>query len=105
MGASIMAGVAQETLFLNEETVWSQNKNMRPDPNIKDYIARVRELMLEGKTVSANALSGRLLSGSYREICSYEGAGKLHIELHESDSASGYGHRLDLINGIATTGF
>ena len=36
MGASIMAGVAQETLFLNEETVWSQNKNMRPDPNIKD---------------------------------------------------------------------
>lgn len=105
MGASIMAGVAQETLFLNEETVWSQNKNMRPDPNIKDKIAKVRELMLEGKPVAANALAGKLLSGSYREICSYEGAGKLNIELHESDSASSYGHRLDLINGVATVSY
>lgn len=102
MGASIMAGVAQEILFLNEETIWSQDRNMSPDPSIKDNIAKVRELMLEGKPASANALAGKLLSRSYREICSYEGAGKLNIELHESDSASGYGHRLDLINGVAT---
>lgn len=105
MGATLMAGVAQETFFLNEETIWSENKNSRPDPEMKEHLKKIKALFLEDKPIAANALANRLLGNSFQRICSYEGAGKLDVELHEGDSASNYEQRLDLINGIATVSY
>ena len=105
MGASIMAGVACETLYLNEESVWSEHKNNAPVPDMKERLDQIRALLSEGKPKAANDLAGRLLRGCYREIGSYEGAGKLNIELHEGESAANYGRWLDLKNGMASLSY
>jgi len=102
MGATLMADVAKETMYLNEETVWSENKENTPNPAMKEGIEKLRALFLEGKPAEANRLAGSVLNNCFRRICSYEGAGKLHIELHEGASAANYSRRLDLVNGIAT---
>ena len=105
MGATLMCGVAKETLLLNEETVWSHNPEMHANPNMKDYLRQIKALFLQNKPVSANALANRLLKDCFPRICSYESAGKINVELHEGDSAACYEHRLDLINGIATVSY
>ena len=101
MGATVMAGVAKETLFLNEETVWSERGNTASDPEIREKLQRIRDLFLEDKPAEANRVANEILGGNFPRIGSYESAGKLNIELHEGDAASGYERRLDLVNGIA----
>ena len=38
MGATLLCGVAQETLLLNEEGIWSENTNHTTDPQIADKL-------------------------------------------------------------------
>lgn len=102
MGATLMCGVAQETLYLNEETIWSQNKKNTPNPEMAEKVKRIRELFLANDPIAANRYANSNLSDCFSRICSYEGAGMLNIELHEGDSCGNYEHRLDLNNGIAT---
>ncbi len=102
MGATLMGGVAQETLYLNEETVWSENKQNHPNSAMPEKIRKIRNLFLQNKPAEANRLANDILTNCFNRICSYEGAGKLHIELHEGDAAANYSHTLDLVEGIAT---
>ena len=102
MGATLMAGVAKETLYLNDETVWSENKQKSTDPEIAQKIKKVRDLFLQNKPAEANRLAASSLGSNFNRICSYEGAGKLHIELHEGDTSANYSHKLDIVNGIAS---
>lgn len=102
LGAAFMCGVAEETVYLNEETVWSQNKNIFEDEKMPEKIKKIRELFLNEGPVAANNYAATALSGSYNRICSYESAGKMKLELHDTDACSNYSHSLDLINGIAT---
>ncbi len=81
MGATVMAGVANETLLLNEETIWSERGDFTPDPNMRDKIGRIRELFLADKPAEANRLATKIFDSSFPRIGSYESAGKLHIEL------------------------
>ena len=102
MGATLMAEVEKETLYLNEETIWSENRDNAPNPAMPEKIKAIKELFLKGLPVEANRLAATTLSDCFHRICSYEGAGKLYIELHEGSSAANYSHKLDLVNGIAT---
>lgn len=102
MGATLMCGVASETLYLNEETIWSENKNNAPNPEMAKKIEKIRELFLANDPIAANKYADGNFSDCFSRICSYEGAGKLSVELHEGDSAANYSRRLDLVNGIAT---
>ncbi len=101
MGATVMAGVAKETLFLNEETVWSKRGDTSSDPEMREKLDRIRDLFLADKPAEANRLATEILGGRFPRIGSFESAGRLNIELHEGDCASCYERRLDLVNGIA----
>ena len=105
MGATIMAGVAKETLFLNEETVWSERDDNAADPEIREKLKRIRDLFLADKPAAANRLATEIFGSNFPRIGSYESAGKLNIELHEGDAAVGYKRRLDLVNGIACVSY
>ncbi len=102
MGAAVMAKVSMETIYLNEETVWSEKTQNRFDPQFSEKIKQIRDLFLKNKPAEANRLAHDILSNSFLRIGSFESAGKLQIELHEGDAAVNYSHSLDLINGIAT---
>ena len=83
MGATIMCGAGEETLYLNEESIWSSRPGGEANPQMPEKIQAVRELLLRGKAVEANRMAKEILSGYITRIRSYEGAGCLKICLHE----------------------
>ena len=101
MGATLMCGISAETLYLNEETVWSSKGGSQPNPEMPKKLAAVRKLFLEGKPAEADKLAQTALSDCFTRICSYESAGQLNISLHENDHCKHYRHELDLMRGIA----
>ena len=102
MGASLMCGVSTETIYLNEETIWSSKEKVSANPFMREKFDKINELFLKGKPVEANKLGNEILNDCYSRICSYEYAGKLMVALHETEIARNYNYELDLINGIAT---
>ena len=47
MGISALCGVAQEQLYLNEETVWSTQGEARANPAMKEKLALIRQMFLD----------------------------------------------------------
>jgi len=102
MGTTLLAGVMEEELRLNEETIWSGTEGIKPNPNMAEKMARIRELFLDGKPAEADRLAKTEFADCFNRIRSYEGAGIVKIGLHENTRCKNYSHKLDLINAIAT---
>ena len=104
MGALVMGGVAQEILYLNEETVVSSRENTTDHtPAIYDKIQHIRNLLLEGRDVEADTYAKTEVSSEYKRVSSYGTAGMLKIALHGSDAYENYRRELDVMNGKAVT--
>jgi len=101
MGASLMCGVSEEVIYLNEETVWSSHKCGIPNPGMADKLEEIRKLFLDGYPAEGDMLAKTNFSDCFSRICSYETAGKLLVALHNSESGRNYRHELDIVNGIA----
>ena len=102
MGAVLMCGVSAETLYLNEESIWSSKEDGGADSALYEKLQAVRQLFLEGKPAEADRLANQSMRSGFSRICSYESAGLLKIVLHENDHCKNYRHELDLMRGIAT---
>jgi len=105
MGISALCGVAQEKLYLNEETVWSTQGEARANPAMKEKLALIRQMFLERKEAQADRLAKTYLADCFTRIRSYESAGILTVDLHGSDSCRNYARRLDLMRGVAQTSY
>jgi len=103
MGASFMCAVSEETVYLNEESIWGSKEGGKVNPEMPEKLKQIRDLFLEGKIIEADTLGETILNDCYTRICSYEYAGKLLISLHENDQSRNYSHTLDLVNGIVYT--
>lgn len=102
MGASLMCGVSQEVIYLNEESIVSSRNNTDHSPEIYDKIQHIKVLLIEGKNVEADKYAKTELSGEYKRIVSYGTAGMIKVSLHGTDSCENYRRDLDLINGMAS---
>lgn len=101
MGATIFGGVSSETLYLNEESIWSEKEGAKRPIGMPEKLAQIRSLFLSGDPVAANKLANELLQGDFIRICSYESAGILRVSMHDNDECKHYRRTLDLINGVA----
>jgi len=102
MGATLMGGIAQEVIYLNEETLFSSRNNTDHSPEIYDKLQHVRKLLLEGKDIEADKFAKNDMASEYKRISSYGMAGMLKISLHNCDACMNYRRDLDLINGRVT---
>ena len=103
MGLSALCGVAQEQLYLNEETIWSTQGEARANPAMKEKLALIRQMFVDRKEAQADKLAKSYLADCFTRIRSYEYAGILKLDLHGSDSCKNYIRTLDLMRGIAKT--
>lgn len=101
MGISALCGVAQEQLFLNEETIWSTQGPASPNPEMPKKLAHIRQMFLDGKDAQADKLAKTYLSDCFSRIRSYESAGILKLDLHSSETCKNYMHTLNLMTGVA----
>lgn len=102
MGGTLMCGVSEEVMFLNEETIWASQPGGEPNPKMPEKLEVIKNLFREGKPAEADKLANTLLSDCFTRIRSYETAGKLKISLHENDHSRNYRHELDIMRGVAT---
>ncbi len=105
LGAILGCGISRETLYLNEETVWSSKEQPGPNPAMPEKIAEIRKLFLAGKPAEADKLANKIMGDCFTRICSYESAGILNISLHENDHCRNYRNELDLMRGVATVSY
>lgn len=85
MGGALMCGVSEETIYLNEETVWSSHECGIPNPEMADKLAAIRQLFLDGYPAEGDMLAKTNFNDCFSRIRSYETAGKLLVSLHDSE--------------------
>jgi alpha-L-fucosidase 2 len=106
IGAMVFGGVERERIQLNEHTLWSGHALDDDDPTVKDRIAEMRRLLLEGKYAEANEAGRRWRAAAPQGgRASYQTLGDLWLEFKPDGPAEDYRRELDLETGIAATEF
>lgn len=101
LGAMMCGAVTNETIWLNEDSVWSGKSINRINPDAKENLPKVRNLIREGKIPEAEESAQLTLCGTPNSQRSYEPAGELYICFKETGEVRNYRRELDLDNGVA----
>ena len=103
IGAMVYGGTAEETIALNEDTLWSGLPEHAYSPKVFENLPRARALIREHRFAEADSfISSEMLD---HDSQSYLPAGTLHLHFHLEGSVSEYVRSLDLENALAVTSF
>ena len=104
IAAMIYGDPANDTLKLNEETVWSGGPNNNVDPAVKPYIVQVRKLIFEGKYVEAQKLADEKIKSKNNGM-KYQPVGNLIIKFPGHEVYSNYYRDLNIENAVASVSY
>ncbi len=109
IGAMVYGGINEETIQLNEETVWAGEPGNNLLPNFRKHIPEIQKLIFEGKNSEAQQLANKYLPRRAGEnnnygMC-YQPVGDFHISFPDQDSTSNYRRELDISKAVATTSY
>ena len=100
LGAMVSGGVAEENIWLNDDTLWSGENSQSASSTASAAFPKIRQLLLDRDEPAANALYPQLF-GPYNQT--YLPLGNLRLSLPTTASqVRDYQRRLDLATGIAT---
>ena len=100
-GAVLFGGTKTEKIYLNEESVWSEEPMAPPDPEFRAKIQCLRDMYLAGEKYIDDEAE-RLLGDSMQCVKSYESAGVVEICLPEFGEIKHYKRELDLERAVYT---
>lgn len=115
LGAMVFGDVNQERIQLNELSLWSGSVQEGDNPDAPLHLAKIRELLFQGKYKEATELTNRTQitkgrgssTGAAAEApfgC-YQTMGDLHLDFKNKGSYEDYRRELDLMTGVVTTSF
>ncbi len=102
LGAMAFGGVRTNRLDLNADTLWYGGLRDRVNPDGREAIDRVRELIAQGQVEQAEFEAAHALLSTPRELHPYQPLGKLIIEQRGADAYGDYRRSLDLMTGMAS---
>lgn len=105
LGAMMCGDVRQETIWLNEDSVWSGKPVNRINPDAKENLPKIRRLIREGKIPEAEELALLALCGTPNSQRSYESAGELYLHFRGTGEVRHYRRELDLEQGVASVSY
>lgn len=106
LGAMIYGTIKGEILQLNEDSIWSDGPMERENPEAKQYLPIIRELLLKGEVKEAERLATFALSATPPSQGHYEPLGFLYIDFDiDENKAEKYIRELDLERAIAKVSF
>lgn len=105
LGAMMCGAVKQETIWLNEDSVWSGKPVNRINPDAKENVPKIRRLIREGRIPEAEELALLSLCGTPNSQRSYETAGELYLQFKETGELRNYRRELDLAQGVASVSY
>jgi len=101
LGAMIFGNPAQERLQLNEETIWAGKPNNNANPEAKEWIPKIRELVFAGKNREAQDLCTKHVKSATNQGMPYQPFGDLRLTFMEHEYYTNYRRSLDLDSAIA----
>lgn len=82
LGCMVKAHPCNEVIQLNEEGIWSGGPQNRLNPDTKKNLAKVRQLVKEGRVLEAQALGFETMSGMGFNERVYQTAGDFKIDFY-----------------------
>ena len=101
LGAMVFGGLADETIQLNEETLWSGGPYDPVVPGAHRALGEIQRLLFAGDVPAAHDLFGRSMMGRPFEQMKYQPLGNLRLSFPGHDKATGYERELDLDAAVA----
>lgn len=102
IGAMVMGKVNEETIFINEETLWYGPKRNRRNPDAPDNISEIRSLLMKGEVAKAAFLAKMAMTSTPKYNNPYQPAGDLRLcFLKHQDKATEYKRILDIDDAVA----
>jgi len=103
LGAMVFGHVTSERIQLNEDTLWGGGPYDPVNPQAKDALPQVRQMVFDGQYRQAgNLINSRVIARPSSEM-PYETAGDLMLTFPDSASAENYRRALNLDTAVATT--
>ena len=96
LGAMIYGSALDAKLQLNEETIWSGWHINRINPEAREHLAAVRNLLHEGNIEEAENLAMLAMAGIPKSMRAYQTAGELHIHITGDYEITDYERELNL---------
>ncbi len=105
MGAMVFGGTADEVFKLNEDSVWSGGRRNRNNPDAKEGLTEIRQLLQEEKIAEAEKIAFQKMQGVTPNSRHYMPLGNLNLHMDFSGKAKQYYRSLDLERALATVRF
>ena len=105
LGAMIFGKVSTERIQLNEDSVWYGGPVNRNNPDAKENLPRIRELILKGKIGEAERLMKYALSGTPNSQHPYQALGDLTLNFGHDFKENDYIRSLSLDEAIYSSSY
>lgn len=105
IGGMVYGGTTEETINLNEDSIWSGGKRNRINPDAGKNLNKIRELYFAGEIKEAEELSMKTMTGVGPDSRHYMPLGNLKISMGNIAKINGYVRKLDLENAVCVTEF
>ena len=103
LGAMVFGTPATERLQLNEETIWAGQPNNNPNPEAKEYLPKVRELVWKGKYKEAQDMATAHVMANTNLGMPYQPFGDLYISFPNTENYTDYYRELSLDSARVVT--
>src|SRR6187431_2606394 len=105
LGAMIYGNVEEETIQLNEHTLWSGGPNRNDNPLALDSLSEIRKLIFDGKQKDAERIANRIIISKRSHGQMFEPAGDLHMSFNGHEKFTNYYRELDIEKAVAKTSY
>ncbi len=108
LGAMVFGRFNFETLQVNEESVWFGSPMNRINPDAKEKLSAIRELIASGEVVKAQTLMEKAMSGCPESMRQYQTLGDINIRhelIKDDDVPLDYKRELELSEAVAYSSY
>lgn len=105
LGAMISGAVNNETIWVNEESIWYGAPSDRNNPDAAAALSKVRQQLFSGKIKEGEELLKYAFSGTPESMHPYQTLGEIIINYHDIGEVSDYYRELSLENAVTRTSF
>lgn len=103
LGAMVFGNPVNETIQLNENTLWAGSPNNNNNNDAKNSLQQVRQLIFSGKYNQAHELVNKTMISKASHGMPYQAAGNLVLNFSNNKNYTNYYRELDIEKAIVTT--
>ncbi|MGI6183451.1 MAG: glycosyl hydrolase family 95 catalytic domain-containing protein [Candidatus Fimadaptatus sp.] len=105
MGGMVYGGVSEDQIHLNDDTLYGGTPMQRINPDAREALSRVRELLRQGRLNEARMEAQARMTGTPRYTGPYLPLCTLFLRFAGKGKVTGYKRELELDSGVARVSF